>query len=157
MIEVKFLDGRVKSFSGLRYANLRYANLRDANLYGANLRGANLEGANLEGANLRGANLRDANLEGVNLRGANLRDAKLTFTKGIISATLGKHLAFAFVYENQKYVKIGCKTLTVEEWLCDFEKIGKAENYDDITIQMYGIQLRVFDKMLSMKLEQQRN
>jgi uncharacterized protein YjbI with pentapeptide repeats len=171
-LTVKFKCGREEKFDSLRSADLEGANLYDADLGGANLvcvnlvgadlryadlRDADLGGANLVDADLRGANFEGANLGGANLYGANLRDAKLTFTKGILSATLGKHLAFAYVFKGEKYVKIGCKTLTAKEWLSDFEGIGKAEGYDDITIQIYVMQIKAFDKMLSMKLEQQRN
>ena len=131
----------------LEGANLRGANLGGADLGGADLRGADLGGVNLgvanlrradlRGANLGGANLYGADLRGADLRGANLYGVNLTFTKGIMSATLGKHLAVAFVFEERKYVKIGCKTLTVEEWLSGFEDIGRAENYSDIDIKLY--------------------
>ena len=140
--EIKFLDGRVQEFDtlvgvDLYGANLKRADLRGVDLEGADLRRADLRGADLEGANLRGANLGGADLGGADLRGANLYGVNLTFTKGIMSATLGKHLAVAFVFEERKYVKIGCKTLTVEEWLSDFEDIGRVENYSDIDIKLY--------------------
>ena len=72
---------------------------------GANLRGANLQGANLQGANLRGADLQGANLQGANLQGADLQGANIPiFSKWYIG-----------IIDN-KFIKIGCKKMTIEDW-----------------------------------------
>jgi len=122
----------------LHGANLYGANLYGANLYGANLYGANLHGANLRGANLRGANLCGADLHGANLRGANLRGAELSNTKGVISFTGQQHLSFAYEYEDVRYIKIGCITLTCIEWLEQYKEVGKTEGYKEHQINVYG-------------------
>jgi len=132
-------------------ANLRGANLRGVNLYGANLIGAYLREADLYGANLRGtdfykadfrganlyrANLRGSYLRGADLRGADLRGANLTNCKGIISFTGGKHFAFAFKYNDIKYVKIGCITKSVDEWL-ESKEVAVKEGYLSENIKRY--------------------
>jgi hypothetical protein len=76
-MEIKYLDGSVKTFDSLVGADLYGANLRSANLYGANLSSANLSCANLSSANLSCADLRSANLSCANLSSADLRGADL--------------------------------------------------------------------------------
>lgn len=129
--EIKFRDGSVRTFSTLKVANLRGAILRNADLRGADLYKANLQGADLEGANLRGANLRDANLKDANLKGADLYDTS------VLTFQLGKH--FGFYHEG--YVKIGCSSMSLYEWLTCFEKVGAEEGYTSLQIADYGAML----------------
>ena len=82
-MKVKFLDGKVKEFETLAWADLGGADfgklaMRGESLTGANLEGAFLRGADFEGADLRGANLSGADLRGVNLSVADLRGANLS-------------------------------------------------------------------------------
>jgi hypothetical protein len=92
-------------------ANLRKANLGGANFEGANLRKANLEKANFEGAKFEGANLERAYLGGANLEGA----------LGIIKIeSQYPYLNYAYFYNNQKRVRLGCHDRTIEEWDADF-------------------------------------
>jgi len=80
-----------------------------ANLSGANLRGANLGGADLRGADLYEANLREANLYGVKIR------------KAIVFSGLYKYVVIPFISEDgEKFVKMGCYTRKVSEWIADF-------------------------------------
>ena len=97
---ITFLDGTIREFITLIRADLRGADLRGADLSGADLREADLYEADFRGADLEGADFRGANLKEVNLEGADL-----TNCKGIISFTGGKHFAFAFKYNDIKYVK----------------------------------------------------
>ena len=165
MGKIKFLDGTEKEFetlvganiegTNLRWANLEGVDLRWANLEGVDLRGVNLEGANLYGANLRGANLRWANLygthlegvnlEGANLYGANLRGAKLEGATNIISFTYGQHLGIFVI--DAAYVKIGCEGHSLSYWLENYEGIGQENNYDETTIKMYGMQLKLLAEL----------
>lgn len=87
-------------------------------------------------------------LVGADLRNANLIDANLTSTKGVIASYLGKHLAFGYVFENQKYVKIGCRTETIVEWLQTYESVGKSENYNDVEVKKYGYFLKMLDDLM---------
>jgi len=102
--------------------NLSGANLREADLRGADLSGANLSGADLSGADLRGADLRRSDLSGVN-------NIKLP----IINITASSHSIF---YMDGK-IKIGCFEKTIPEWLLEYEKIGKENNYTDAQIKEY--------------------
>ena len=163
-----WLESNYKSGSraDLSITKLSGADLSEANLYGANLEGADLSGANLSGAdlseanlsradlegadlsaanlfrtNLSGDNLSEANLEGAyiygaNLEGANLSGANLFETKGIAVFRYEKHLALAF--NNNKYITIGCKQYRTKNWVKNFEKIGKDEDYSNSQIKMYG-------------------
>ena len=155
------LSGADLSGANLSKANLYGANLSEANLYGANLSKANLyiaklseanlSGADLSGADLSGANLSKANLEGANLSEVNLHRAELSYANlsgailsgAILSGAEGitlfryeKHLAVAF--DNNKYIAIGCKQYRTRNWVKNFEKIGKGEDYSNPQIKMYG-------------------
>ena len=124
------LEIAVKSKADLWGANLWGADLREANLRGANLWGADLCGADLWGANLRGANLWGANLRGANLWGANLCGAK----QRIVQISTVRHQIVAI----DDIVSIGCKQHKLDYWLENFKEIGKAENYSDTEIDLYG-------------------
>ena len=146
--KIKFKNGDVKEFDSLngadlyradlRGAILYKADLREANLREANLREADLGEANLREADLREANLREADLGEADLRGANLSGADLTFTKDILSATFGQHLAFAFNYKNDVYIKIGCECHNINHWMENFRNIGKNNSYNENKIKHYG-------------------
>jgi len=128
---ITFLDGTIREFITLIRADLRGADLRGADLSGADLREADLYEADFRGADLRGADFRGANLKEVNLEGADL-----TNCKGIISFTGGKHFAFAFKYNDIKYVKIGCITRSVDEWL-ESKEVAIKEGYLSENIKRY--------------------
>ena len=133
--------------ANLREADLRGADLRDANLEGADLVGANLRDANLRGAILQGADLEGANLVGANLRGANLYGANLEGAKGIISFTATSHFSFAYMYNNEKYIKIGCITHKVSEWLTNVVEIGKKHGYTEHQIHLYASFIKFIDSI----------
>jgi hypothetical protein len=157
----------------LRGANLYEANLYGANLYGADLQRADLEEANLQRADLKGANLqradlreanlqradlqradlREADLEGANLEGADLREADLEganlYNTKIITFQAGKHFAFIHVgdqYPEGNICKIGCKSLSIKEWLSDGKEIGGDENYSEVEIKLYLETIKHFQR-----------
>jgi len=130
------LEGADLSHTDLSGADLSGANLSYANLEGANLYKANLSGDNLSIANLSYANLSHTDLSGADLSGANLYGVDLSNTKGTSTFRYGKHLAVAF--KSNKYIKIGCKTYRTGNWVNNFEKIGKDENYSVTQIKRYG-------------------
>jgi len=139
----------VKQGANLGGANLEGANLEDANLGGANLEGANLEDANLGGANLRGANLRGANLGGANLRGANLRGAYLRgayFRGARFPLQISGHKDW-LITEHDGKLRIGCHVHTFEQWIKNAEKIGKAEGYSDLDIEIYKLHIKHLRKV----------
>lgn len=119
------------SRTNLSRVNLSGANLENAILARANLFGTNLSGATLAWAKLIGANLQKANLKGTNLQGAFLDDIQ---NKLIITFQAGRH----FAYYCDKYVKIGCKTHTLTDWLENYKKIGKEAEYTSLEIELYG-------------------
>jgi len=128
---VKFLDGSTKKFKSLTGAHLKRADLTKANL-----RGANLYGACLEGANLRGANLEGANLEGANI----------VYVAGVIGFCLGEH--FGFMTLHNQYVRIGCKGMSLDDWLLNYQEVGKIEGYTEEEIRRYGVQLKALKEMI---------
>jgi hypothetical protein len=87
-----------------------------------------------------------ADLERANLRGADLWRADLQFTS-IISFTAGRH--FAFYHEG--YLKIGCEGHSLDHWVENFEKIGKAEDYPKHTIVEYGILIRTVAEIVNSR------
>ena len=117
MITIKDLEKYRDSDGILQLANM-------------DLREANLEGANLAEANLIEANLRGANLIEANLYGANLHNIK---GKDILTFSSSKH--FAYCCDN--IIKIGCKSLSIEEWLDQYKDIGIKEEYSDKEINDY--------------------
>jgi len=131
------LSGADLSGANLSGANLFKVNLSWANLSWANLFGADLSEANLYGACLFGANLTKANLSKTNLSGADLSQANLTFTS-VYSFTLGKNFGYYF----NGVVKIGCIELPLEQWLKDYKKIGRENNYTEQDIENYGNMLK---------------
>ena len=101
------------------------------------LSGADLSEAGLSRADLSEADLSEANLRGADLRRANLSDAIGPFTIG----SFGRHMAIAA----GGYISIGCKRLTYDKWLEQYEGIGRRNGYTDEEIADYGawIQLAV--------------
>ena len=104
-----------------------------ADLEGANLRGADLRGTDLRGANLLDANLLDANLRDANLVGANIKRAN--YVKIIGSRHELQHC--------KGIVFIGYIKHTIDEWLDQYEQIGKDNNYTEKEIKEYGIYLKM--------------
>ena len=132
----------------LREADLRGANLRGANLSKANLRGADLSGADLSGANLRGANLRGANLREADLRGANLREADLRQCKQYFVVIRASRNDIVAIDDD---IRIGCKRMTLAEWLRRFEAVGSAAGYTEQQIAEYGIYLKAIRDVLEVR------
>jgi Pentapeptide repeats (8 copies) len=129
-------------------ANLYGANLYGANLSGANLYGANLSGANLSGANLSGADLSDANLSRADLSGANLYGADLSGAKGVDKfpiQILGHKHTLATTAEGD--LRIGCHVYSFEEWVRHADKIGKAESYSEIDVEIYKLHIEHIAKV----------
>lgn len=112
------------------------ANLARAILAGANLRRADLTDADLRGADLKWANLERAYLRWANLAGADLREAYLNDIKGksIRIFQFNKHVAYCC----DGYIKIGCITKRIEEWLKEYKSIGEKEKYTEEEIEEYG-------------------
>ena len=115
----------------LRSANLSWANLSSANLRWADLRSANLSWADLSSADLRSADLRSANLSSADLRSANLSSADLLIFQ------YQRHVAY--FTNSDGMLRIGCSFMPVSEWLSGFEELGKANNYTEVEIKMYGM------------------
>mgnify|MGYP001558754784 FL=1 len=121
-------------------SNLREAKLTGANLSFADLKGANLSLADLSDANLKGANLNEANLfctglTGANLTGANLNEANLTGMRGktIVSFNSARH----FGYCCDGFIRIGCKTMTVQKWIDQGAAIGFENDFSTEEIETY--------------------
>ena len=108
----------------------------------ADLREANLCGANLRGANLFGANLREANLCEADLFGADLRGAK-NLERFPISVLLNRHGLFTTM---DGRLQIGCHVHTFKEWLRHADKIGEAENYSPMEIELYKLAIQFMQK-----------
>ncbi len=140
------------SKANLSKANLSKANLSEADLSEADLSGANLSGADLSGADLYGANLSEADLSGADLYGANLSRADLSgadlseadlsganlSNTGVLAFYLGRHLGFAYKYNDEVMVKIGCREDTLPRWLDNYRTIGEDEGYTKSEINLYG-------------------
>jgi len=136
--------------ANLEEANLEEANLSRANLHYAKLHYANLSGADLSGADLSGANLYYANLSGANLSKANLFRTNLFRAKGVTIFQYEQHPAAAF--NNNRYITIGCKTYRTINWVKNFEKIGKDEDYSNSQIKMYGQFINMINETLKEKI-----
>ncbi len=92
---------------------------------------ANLIGADLYKANLREADLYKANLIRANLIRANLYNIE---NKSIITFQAGKH----FAYSCDGFIKIGCITKPIDEWLETYKEVGEREDYTEVEIEAYG-------------------
>lgn len=108
----------------------------------ANLGGANLEGANLGGANLGGAYLEGAYLGGANLEGAYLGGAYLGGATGLekFPIQIGDHKHWLITTQDGK-LQIGCHVYTFDQWEKNAEKIGKAEGYSELDIEIYKLHI----------------
>lgn len=97
-------------------------------------------------ANLSKADLYEANLSKADLYGANLSEAILNNIKNkqIITFQSGKD----FAYYCDGYVKIGCKYLSLAEWLENYVTIGENNHYSDDEIYRYGIWLYSLQEMV---------
>ena len=122
-------NGTITQYITACRANDERIVLTGANLRGADLRGADLSMADLREANLRGADLRGADLSEANLRGANLSEAVGPFTVG----AFGRHTAIAA----GGYITIGCERRTYDEWLVQYEEIGRRNGYTTDEIADY--------------------
>ena len=125
------------------------ADLRDVNLVGVNLMYADLISAYLYDVDLTDADLTDADLTDADLSNANLTDANLRCTnlsdikgKQIITFQANQH----FAYYADGYIKIGCKLLSVEEWLEQYKQIGKDNSYSKEEIKLYGNWIKMINK-----------
>ena len=99
-------------------------------------------------ANLRGADLSNTDLINANLRGAYLIGANLSNTC-VFTFSLGAHSGFAHFgdqYEGGSYVKIGCRGLSLVDWLENYKAIGKSNGYTDKQIKDYGDFLKYLAK-----------
>ena len=124
-MQIKNLDGDVlKEVEG---ETLVRCDLPKADLFGAYL-----SEADLAGANLTEANFREANLSGATLRGANL-----SFTC-VFGFYAGKHFGYAWKKEKEIVVRIGCFEYSLSEWIENYEKIGKKNDYSEEEIKRYG-------------------
>ena len=151
------------SEADLRGADLGEANLRWADLQGADLQGANLGEAGLRWADLQGANLGEANLQGANLRGAdmqdaNLRDADLRWAnlqwanlRGCKQYVVVIHASRDSIVGIDDDIRIGCKRMTLAEWLRRFEALGREAGYTEQQIAEYGIYLKAIRDVLEVR------
>ena len=96
---------------------------------------ANLSEANLSMTDLSGANLSGADLSWADLSGANLAGADGDFTIGYF----GKHHAIAV----GGYITIGCELRPYDEWLTEYEAIGRENEYSDDEIADYGAWIKL--------------
>ena len=90
------------------------------------------------GANLYEANLYEADLYEANLRGADLYEANLGDSKFPIQILGHKH--FMQTTADGK-LQIGCHIHTLEQWKKNAEKIGAAENYSHLDIEIYKLHI----------------
>jgi len=100
------------------------------NLSGAHLRWSFLSWADLSGADLSGADLSGANLSGANLSGANG-----PFTTGFF----GRHHAVAA----GGYISVGCERHEYDEWLRDYDNIGRKHKYTAEEIADYAAWIKL--------------
>ena len=114
------LSGADLSEADLSEADLSRANLSGANLSRADLSEANLSGANLSRANLSRADLSEADLSRANLSGADLSKANLLWADlsgaNLSGADLPIFCKWNVTIIDGK-IKIGCKEMSVEDWV----------------------------------------
>lgn len=85
------------------------------NLTDADLAGVNLTDADLTGVNLRGVSLTGAKIDGVSLRGADLRGVKIDGEE-VTKEPLMIKGPYYWVLITERYMRIGCKRYTHQEW-----------------------------------------
>ena len=116
-----------------------------ADLSMAYLSGADLRGADLSIAYLRGADLSDANLSMADLSDANLSDANLIGAYGKFSTFYGgKNHAWAAGGR----IGVGCITMTIPEWIENYETIGGKNDYSSEEIARYGAWIKSCDWLI---------
>ena len=91
---------------------------------------ADLSEADLSWANLSEADLSEADLSEANLNWANLSGAVGPFAVG----AFGRHTAIAA----GGYIAIGCERHIYDDWLADYEAIGRRNAYTPEEIADYG-------------------
>lgn len=142
-------DIRGANLSGvdLSGADLCEANLSDANLRGAVLRNTDLSGATLCDADLRGVDLNDANLSRADLLGADFSGADLSYVdfgdvrwKVRPLQILGSRDPLIVLRPDE--IRMGCIGMTPDEWLAQYEHIGRYHRYTEAQIREYGEHLR---------------
>lgn len=140
-----YLEGAVLDYASLLRTDLSYAVLDSASLKRADLQGANLcrascEGTDFEDARMYGALLDGASFVGAKVTRETLRDEwKITIqgSMHVITAT-------------PECVRIGCRELTVKEWLQKVEVIGMVEGYSWTQIEEYRQHLQWIQKMMEL-------
>ena len=75
--------------------------------------------------------------------GANLRDAK----QYVIRIQGSRHEINVI----DRDVRIGCKRMTLDEWLTEFEAIGEEQGYTPQQIAEYGAHLRHIAALIQMR------
>ena len=94
-------------------------------------------------ANLRSANLSSADLSSANLSSANLRSAK-GLERFPISIMGHKHPLWT---TQSGKLCIGCHVHTFSEWERHVEKIGEAEDYSAIDVEIYKLHIAHLKKV----------
>jgi hypothetical protein len=151
--------GAIATGSYLRGADLSGAILKNADFRECDFRGAHLLDVDFSGAKLQGADFRDAYMHGVNLLGADLTGASLEGAIGlkckqyvaIIRASRGSIVAI------DDDISIGCKRMTLAEWLERFEAVGREARYTEAQIAEYGIYLRAIRDVLESRKNETAN
>jgi hypothetical protein len=103
------------------------------------------EKANLSYADLRSADLRYADLSSANLRYANLRYANLLIFH------YQRHVAYFTKLDGM--LRIGCHFMPISEWLIGYEELGKADNYSDEEIKVYGLFIKACAELFKGRSE----
>lgn len=120
--EMHYNDWKISNPDG---TIIEYAEACRAQEERINLNRADLRGANLCGVDLRGVDLSDADLSGATLSGA---------TGPFTAGSFGRHTAIAA----GGYISIGCERHTYDEWLSQYEGIGRENGYSREEIADYG-------------------
>ena len=151
------LDGASLDGARLDGASLDSAMLDGASLVGAMLDHASLNGASLVGASLVGASLVRASLVGASLVGASLDRASLDRARGLerFPIQIGGHKHWLITTQDG-WLKIGCCVYTFDEWRRHGEKIGKAEGYTALDIEIYKLHIKHIEKISRLLWNQKR-
>jgi hypothetical protein len=146
------LDG-----ASLDRARLDGARLVGASLVGASLDGASLDGARLVGASLVGASLVGASLVGASLDGASLDGARLVGARGLerFPIQIGGHKHWLITTQDGR-LQIGCHVHAFDEWRRHAEKIGKAEGYTALDVEMYKLHIEHIEKISRLLWNQEK-
>ena len=92
-----------------------------------------------------------ANLRGANLRGADLRDANLRGAKGLekFPLSISGHKHYLQTTRDGR-LQIGCHVHTFTEWERHAEKIGSAEGYSDLDVEIYKLHIAHLAKVSAL-------